>query len=475
MKKRIALVSVLFFVATLTAVLLAPSSRNQLAACLDSAGGPASWFRDSWTDSPKGQAAGIGSPAGPEDIALLLEPLKGDDSLARNLAVAAIARIGPPAVSPLVNALNDSEPRVRLGAVGCLYSLAAQAESSPALRKTLKIEAIPPLMNCLKDEDRRVRVGACRALLTIGPDSIPALKRGLASADYHARYHAAVVLTQFGQSSNPVIRALASPIKDTIPMLTPALADPDGSVRAEALLCIAASGQEAKAVLPQVAEALNDPDVWVRTCAAEARKRINATDFECGVFAMEKENEDEAISWFTKALKTNPSDVESHMELARIHRNKHDYERALKHYSTVIRLNPKYEQALVMRGGIYLYDIKDVVSAESDYKKLIALRPRNSAWHNRLAWLLATYPRPEGRDGKEAIDHAKRACELSNNSPVFVETLAAAYAEAGDFEKAVQSQKKALASPRRFTSEELQLARKRLHMYENREPFRHSP
>src|SRR5262249_19208480 len=63
-----------------------------------------------------------------------------------------------------------------------------------------------------------------------------------------------------------------------------------------------------------------------------------------------------------------------------------------------------------------------------------------------LAWLWATGP--DGvRDGKRAVEAATRACELTDwKENEFLDTLAAAYAEVGDFDKAVEYQKKAVSS-----------------------------
>jgi tetratricopeptide (TPR) repeat protein len=87
---------------------------------------------------------------------------------------------------------------------------------------------------------------------------------------------------------------------------------------------------------------------------------------------------------------------------------------------------------------------------------------------NRLSWLLATNPEPRFRDGKAAVDLARRACEITNfTNPNYLDTLAAAYAESGDFEAAIKCQTKAirlLASAHQF----------RLDLYLQHESF-HEP
>ncbi len=65
--------------------------------------------------------------------------------------------------------------------------------------------------------------------------------------------------------------------------------------------------------------------------------------------------------------------------------------------------------------------------------------------HNNLAWTLATCPEEKFRDGKQAVEEASKAVELTHNKQgEFVDTLAAAYAEAGDFDKAVEQQQQAI-------------------------------
>jgi tetratricopeptide (TPR) repeat protein len=64
---------------------------------------------------------------------------------------------------------------------------------------------------------------------------------------------------------------------------------------------------------------------------------------------------------------------------------------------------------------------------------------------NELAWLLATCPDKDVRDGSKAVDYAQKACASTKRKlPNFLDTLAAAYAEAGQFEKAVATQQEAM-------------------------------
>ncbi|MHC4116673.1 MAG: serine/threonine protein kinase [Planctomycetota bacterium] len=95
---------------------------------------------------------------------------------------------------------------------------------------------------------------------------------------------------------------------------------------------------------------------------------------------------------------------------------------------------------------------------------------------NRLAWLQATYPSDAIRDGTRAIENAKEACKLSSSSrATFVDTLAAAYAEAGDFVAAVEKQKEAirLATRQGDVPAHTDFER-RLSLYESRRAFRES-
>jgi Flp pilus assembly protein TadD len=89
---------------------------------------------------------------------------------------------------------------------------------------------------------------------------------------------------------------------------------------------------------------------------------------------------------------------------------------------------------------------------------------------NNLAWLLAISPNEKLRNGKEAVELARRACELSDwKDPSFIGTMAAASAEVGNFDDAVKWQRKSLELG--VPEIEVEQAHRRLKLYEQRKPF----
>ncbi len=130
---------------------------------------------------------------------------------------------------------------------------------------------------------------------------------------------------------------------------------------------------------------------------------------------------------------------------------------------------PEHEQLLT---GIYWAERGRHAAALTAYEQAIKSDPDGFLALDRLAWLLATCPEDRIRDGKRAVELAKRACELSSSEvATCVETLAAAYAEAGDFEAASDTQRKAIGmlSTKDPRSEPY---RSRLELYVSHKPYR---
>ena len=89
-----------------------------------------------------------------------------------------------------------------------------------------------------------------------------------------------------------------------------------------------------------------------------------------------------------------------------------------------------------------------------------------------LAWLLATTKNEQLRDGKKAVELATRACELTEfKAAPYLDTLAGSHAALGNFDEAVKWQRKAIESPDAFAPSDLEQARERLKLYEDRKPF----
>jgi tetratricopeptide (TPR) repeat protein len=83
--------------------------------------------------------------------------------------------------------------------------------------------------------------------------------------------------------------------------------------------------------------------------------------------------------------------------------------------------------------------------AIAHWRESLRLLPNNIETLNRLAAVLATSPAASLRNGREAIELARRAVTLSaGQEPLFLDTLAAAYAESGQFAKAVETAEHAL-------------------------------
>jgi tetratricopeptide (TPR) repeat protein len=140
----------------------------------------------------------------------------------------------------------------------------------------------------------------------------------------------------------------------------------------------------------------------------------------------------------------------------------------------IIRLRPDWE-APYHRRGLGRLALKEYAKAKEDFTVAVAKctdRLIEADMRDKFARLLATHPDAEFRDGKLAVELARKACELCRWDRMnIVETLAAAYAETGDFEQAVRYQKKVLADPD-YARRAGALPQKRLDLYLKKMPYR---
>lgn len=145
------------------------------------------------------------------------------------------------------------------------------------------------------------------------------------------------------------------------------------------------------------------------------------------------------------------------------------YGKAIEQFTKVLEVDPKNVAALRGRADALL-SMGRHAEAIKDYEKALEVDPNDSGVLNNLAWVLATSPDDKLRDGKRALELAKKACELTQYKEAHIlSTLAAAYAELGDLKTAIEWSKKAVELGE---GEEKEALMKELETYKSGKPMR---
>lgn len=152
---------------------------------------------------------------------------------------------------------------------------------------------------------------------------------------------------------------------------------------------------------------------------------------------------DDAIRRFRQSIELQPDYAESHFYLGLALLEKGEADAGLKEILRAAELDPHNPEIRLRLGMIYASQ-GETLQAIAQYKEALRLRPDYPIALNNYAWLLATHPSPEIRNGVLAVELAERACDATKHQvPLLIGTLAAAYAEAGRFEEAVRTAEKA--------------------------------
>ena len=192
----------------------------------------------------------------------------------------------------------------------------------------------------------------------------------------------------------------------------------------------------------------------------------------------------DSISLWEHALAVTPDNQTAHQNLAaalwtkgRIaESHQHSRAAAIAHARTTLKDYP-YDVPTHNDLGVLLVQNGDVRAGIEQWEISLQIDPNDGNALNNLAWVLATYPADAIRDGKLAVELAVKATTLpSVDVPIVLRTLAAAYAESGDFSKAIDTAQHAadLATAQNNTSL-LATLRHEIDLYQARTPYRESP
>jgi tetratricopeptide (TPR) repeat protein len=145
---------------------------------------------------------------------------------------------------------------------------------------------------------------------------------------------------------------------------------------------------------------------------------------------------DEAVQCYEQALRANPTLVEAHNNLGNALHMKGLLEPAIEQYREAVTKDSTYAEAR-RNLAFTLAEAGRVGEAVGQFRIVLRREPGDLQTMNRLAWLLGTAADSSVRRPQEAVLLAEAACRRTGyGNPVFLATLAAAWAADGRFERA---------------------------------------
>jgi tetratricopeptide (TPR) repeat protein len=179
---------------------------------------------------------------------------------------------------------------------------------------------------------------------------------------------------------------------------------------------------------------------------------------------------DEAIGQYRQALQIRPDYALAHNNLGNVLLRRGDPNEALQQFREALRLDPSNAEAHYNVGSV-LRSRGDLAEAAVQFRQALQLKPDWVPAVASLAWLLATAPDASLRNATQAIRFAEQAADLTGRQDASaLDVLAAAYAAAGQFDRAVAVSEAALGmKPDAALAAAI---RQRLELYRQHRPYR---
>jgi tetratricopeptide (TPR) repeat protein len=152
---------------------------------------------------------------------------------------------------------------------------------------------------------------------------------------------------------------------------------------------------------------------------------------------------EQAFGHFRRVLEINPNHADAHYHVGGILYRGGKTELAVEHLRRAVQIKADYTNARIALADILLKQ-NEIKEAVEHYEFILEVEPEHLMVLNVLAWTLATTSDTDLHDVESAVELAKRACELTDyEQPAVLDTLAAAYAAVGAFERAIETANKA--------------------------------
>jgi tetratricopeptide (TPR) repeat protein len=194
-----------------------------------------------------------------------------------------------------------------------------------------------------------------------------------------------------------------------------------------------------------------------------------------GICYAQKGDNDRALDDFDAAVKANPKSVRAWQLRGSAHAERGEKDKALLDFKEAIGIDPNDPATYLYRAHLHLVEAEPE-SALTDLEEVMKRAPDFPGAANDYAWTLATNPNDVVRNGRKAVEYAKKAChETDYKHAPTVDTLAAAYAEAGDWDEAVKWQQEALNLAEKTSPDDVEGMRERLALFKQKKPYREVP